>query len=267
MNIFKYEFKTHLRSVIIWSLSIVCLIFVFMSVSRSFSTNTELLNDMMQSFPKELLIAFGMENMDWSTILGFFGLVFLFCQVCLAIQAANYGFGLVSIEESEFTADFLLAKPIKRATILTSKLAAAFLSLTITTIVVCVSSVLFISLYNDGENFGMKPLVLLLLTIPVFQLFFLSVGMFISLIVKRVRSVTPFSMALVFGLYILNAFGGMIGDQNLEVLSPFTHFDASYILKNTAYDMPLVLISVVVILISVVSSYVLYTRRNIPSAV
>ena len=70
--------------------------------------------EMMSSFPKELLIAFGMVDMDWSTILGFFGLVFVFVQICLAIQAANYGFSLVSIEETEWTADFLLSKPVSR---------------------------------------------------------------------------------------------------------------------------------------------------------
>jgi hypothetical protein len=31
-------------------------------------------------------------------------------------------------------------------------------------------------------------------------------------------------MGLVFGLYILNAFGDMIGEESLEILSPFKHF-------------------------------------------
>jgi len=252
---------------VIWSASISCLIFIYMSISSSFSTNLTLLNNMMASFPKELLIAFGMTNMDWSTILGYFGLIFLFCQICLAIQASNYGFSLVSIEESEFTADFLLAKPVRRTKIMTSKLLSAITSLTITNIIVWISSFLFINMFNNGKEYQIKSLVLLLLSITVFQLFFLSVGMLISLLVKRVRSVTPFSMALVFGLYILNAFGGMIGEQSLEIISPFKHFDSQYILKNAAYDLPLVLISVTVIVISVAGSYVLYARRNIPSAV
>jgi hypothetical protein len=37
--------------------------------------------------------------------------------------------------------------------------------------------------------------------------------------------------------------------------------------KNGSYDMPLVMISVTAIVISVVGSYVLYSRRNIASAV
>jgi ABC-2 type transport system permease protein len=262
MNIYKHEFKTNLKSVLIWSASISALMFVFMSIYTSFSADAALLQQAMSNFPKELLIAFGMTNMDWSNVLGYFGLIFLFCQICLAIQAANYGFSLVSIEENELTADFLLAKPVGRTKIITSKLLAAISGLTITNIVVWISSFLFITLFNNGKEYSIKSLVILLLSIVVFQLFFLSVGMLISLLVKRVRNVTPFSMAL----YILNAFGGMIGEKSLEIISPFKHFDPNYILKNAAFD-PLVLISVTIILVSVIGSYLLYARRNILSAV
>ncbi len=267
MNIFKHEFKSNLRSVVIWSGSLACLIFVFLALFPGFSTETAVLNAAMAKFPKELLIAFGMADMDWSAILGFFGIVFLFCQICLAIQAANYGFGLVSVEERELTADFLLAKPVGRTKILTSKLLSAISSLTITNLVVWISSFVFINMYNDGREYDVKALVVLLLSIVVFQLFFLSVGMLISLLVKRVRSVSPFSMALVFGLYVLNAFGGMIGDAKLENITPFKHFEPNYILKNAAYNLPLVLISVSVILVSIACSYMLYSRRNIPAPV
>ncbi len=72
-------------------------------------------------------------------------------------------------------------------------------------------------------------------------------------------------MGLVFGLYILSAFSGMIGEDKLSNITPFKHFEANYIVTNGAYDVPLVLISVSLIIISVVGSYILYTRRNIPS--
>jgi ABC-2 type transport system permease protein len=267
MNIYLHEFKAKLRSMLIWSASITALLFVFMSISSSFSAQSALLSQAMANFPRALLIAFGMENMDWSTVLGYFGLIFLFCQICLAIQAANYGFGLVSIEESELTADFLLAKPVGRTKIMTSKLLAALTTLTITNVVVWIVSFICLGVFAKGQEYSVQSLVILLLSIVVFQLFFLSVGIVISLLVKRVRSVTPFSMGLVFGLYILNVFGGMIGEKSLEILSPFKHFDPNYIIKHAAWDLPLVLISVAIIVISVAASYWLYARRNIPSAV
>ncbi len=267
MNIFMHEFKTKLRSIFIWSASIAALIFVFMSLFKGFSADTAQLNEMMKSFPDELLIAFGMKNMDWSSVLGYFAVLFIFSQICLAIQAANYGFGLISIEESEWTADFLLSKPIGRKQILTCKLLAAITSLVITEALVWGSSFLFVNIYSGGQEIQTKALVSLLLSMSVFQLFFLSVGIAISLLVKKVRSITPFSMGLVFGLYALNAFGSMIGDESLEIISPFKHFTPSYIIQHAGWDMSLASISIVTILVSIIASYVLYSKRNIASAV
>ncbi|MBN2256222.1 MAG: ABC transporter permease subunit [Anaerolineaceae bacterium] len=267
MNIYLHEFKTRLSSVLIWSGSIAALIFVFLSMFQAFAADAAMVDDLMKAFPEELLIAFGMTDMDWSTILGFFGLLFTFAQICLAIQSANYGVGLVSVEETEWTADFLLSKPVSRTRIMTSKLLAAITSLAITQAVIWVCSFAFISIFRQGQTYQVKPVVLLLLSMIIFQLFFLTVGMLISLLVKRVRNVLPISMGLVFGLYILNAFGSMIGEKSLEILSPFQHFSPSYIIKHAAWDWSLVMISVAAIIISVVGSYVLYSRRNIPSAV
>ena len=257
----------NLRSVITWSVSLILLLFVFMSLFSSFAQDADLLNQTMAQMPPELLTAFGMTDLDLSTPLGFFSFAFLFCQVCLAIQAANYGFGLVSVEERDMTADFLLAKPVGRTYILTNKLLAAFTGLTITNMVVWVSSFVFINMFRDGRPYETNTLLLLLLSIVMLQLFFLSVGLVISLLMKRVRSVTSVSMALAFGMYVLSAFGGMLGEDTFDLITPFKHFEPNYIIANGAYDLPLVLISVVVIIVSVIGSYRLYATRNIQTAV
>lgn len=267
MNIYQHEFKMSFKSVITWSVSLTMLLLTFISLYSSFAKDAEILNEAMAQMPPELLTAFGMTGIDMSTVLGFYSLIFLFCQLCLAIQAANYGFGLVSVEERDMTADFLLAKPIGRANILTYKLLAAFTGLTITNLVVWVSSFVFINLFRDGRPYEIKPLLLLLSSIVVFQLFFLTVGILISLLMKRVRSVTSASMALAFGMYVLSAFGGMLGADTFDLITPFKHFEASAIITNAAYDVPLVMISVAVILMSLVGSYVLYAKRNIQTAI
>ena len=251
----------------IWSFAVAALIFIFFSVFPTFASDAELLNEALASMPEELLMAFGMSGIDMASVLGFYGLAFGFVQVCLAIQAANYGFSILSVEERDLTADFLLAKPVGRNKILTSKLLAALTGLAITNIVVWISTLAAFSAFSGGRAYEIEPLLLLLLSIAVFQLFFLTVGMLISLLVKRVRSVIPFSMALAFGMYVLNAFGGMLGDVKLELVTPFKHFDPHYILSNTAYDLPLVLITVVVIIVSVVGSYILYARKDMRAAV
>jgi putative exporter of polyketide antibiotics len=135
-NIYTHEFRTRLKSVVIWSLAMAAMILFFFSIFPGFAEQAALMKDLLAKFPRELLAAFSMDNMDLSSVLDFYSLVFLFVQLCLAIQAGNYGFGLVSIEESELTADFLLSKPVSRTQVLTSKLLAALTSLTITNLVV-----------------------------------------------------------------------------------------------------------------------------------
>jgi len=267
MNIFRQEFNMRLRSVIIWSVAIAVLLLIYVSLFSSFAQQAALLNEMLANFPPQLRTAFGLTGVNMADVLGFFGFAFLFAQICVAIQAAGYGVGLVSVEEREWTADFLMSKPVSRTRILTSKLLAALSGLLITDIVIWAASLLFLKLFSAGQSYALQPLALLLLSIVPFELFFLCVGLVVSLLVKRVRSVTPWAMALGFGMYLLSVFGDLLGEAVLEKVTPFKHFAPHYILTHTAWDTPLALISVAVILISLVGSYVLYTRRNIPAVV
>jgi len=267
INIFRQEFKMRQRSVIAWSVAVAALILVYSALFPSFADQAELLDEMLANFPPKLLTAFGMTGVSLATVSGYFGFLFLFAQICLAIQAASYGFSLVSVEEREWTADFLLSKPVGRARILTSKLLAALSGLLITDVVVWISSFAFITLFREGKTYVPGALVLLLLSIVPFQLFFLSVGLVISLLVKRIRNVTPYAMALGFGMYVLSVFGDLLGESALEKLTPFKHFEPNYILHNGTWDLPLVLISVAVIVIAVAGSYLLYARRDIPAVV
>jgi len=264
-TIFLHELRGHLRSVLIWSLSLAAMIFIFYSIFPTFSAQAATINQALSQFPPALLAAFGMGQVDLSSVLGFFSFAFLFTQVCLAIQAGNYGFGLVSVEETELTADFLVSKPVSRVQIIDSKLLAAFCSLTITNLVVWASTFLSIHLFKGSLTYDLGTLLLLLASIVIFQLFFLSVGLAISLLVRRVRSVTPYSLSLGFGMYILAAFSGLEGISNLELITAFKHFDPNYIIQHRAYDSPLVLLNVAVTVVCLAAAYWLYTRRDIPA--
>lgn len=264
-NIYRHEFRTRLKSVVIWSLALTFLVVFYFSMFPVFADQAALMNEMLAKFPPEMRAAFGMDNIDLATVLGFYSFIFLFAQLCLAIQASNYGFGLVSIEESELTADFLLSKPVSRTQVLTSKLLAALTSLTMTNLVVWVSSFAAILLFRGEREYEPHTLLLLLLSIVIFQFFFLSVGLIISLLVKRVRSVTPYALGLGFGSYVLSAFSGVFGEVTLELITPFKHIDAAYIVQHGGYDMPLLLLNTAVSLVALGVSYWLYIRRDIPA--
>jgi ABC-2 type transport system permease protein len=264
-NIYIHEFRARLKSVIIWSLSLVILIVFFFSLYPVFSDQAALMNEFLARYPAQLRAAFGLDKIDLSTVLGFYAFIFVFVQLCLAIQASNYGIGLVSVEESELTADFLLSKPVSRTRVMTSKLLAAFTSLAITDLVIWVSTIVSLLLFGEGREYSQSTLILLLLSTVILQLIFLGIGLVISLLVRRVRSVTPYGLGLAFGAYILNGFSGIFGDIKLELITPFKHLDPTNIVLQASYDTPLVLLDVVIILVSIGVSYWLYNRRDVPA--
>lgn len=264
-TIYRHELFTRLKSTITWSLAVMAIVVLFFSIFPVFADQAAVINEMWNKFPPGLREAFSMDKLNMATVLGFYGFVLIFVQLCLAIQAGNIGFGLVSIEETELTADFLLSKPVSRVQIMTSKLLAAFTGLGFTTLVVWISTVIAITLFHDGYDYKSSTLILLLVSFPIFQLFFLCVGLVISLLVKRLRSVTPYGLGLGFGMYVLSAFSGILGDVKLELITPFKHMDPAYIIQNGALNTPLVLLNVGISLVSVAVSYWLYIRRDIPA--
>lgn len=265
MNIYIHELKMKLGSILTWTISITGILFLFSSVFSTIAADMEALNTVMANYPPELLAAFGWDQMDLGTVLGFFAFTMSFAQLLITIQAANYGFSLVSIEERELTADFLLAKPVPRYKILTAKLMAALTALLITNVVVWVASYATVNIFSDGRSFDQGTFQLILFSVTFLQLFFLTVGLAVSLMVKKVPSVTSVSLGSVFGMYILAAFGSSFGEDKFDYLTPFKHFEATKIVATGEFDMSKVIVSVTVIVLSVIASYILYQRRNIPT--
>ena len=99
----------------------------------------------------------------------------------------------------------------------------------------------------------------------LFQLVFLSLGMIISLLFRKVRSVLSLSMGLVIGLYVISSIRGLIDSEFLGYFTPFYHFEPGEILITGQYNLTLFLISLGIITVSLVGSFLLYKRRDIHS--
>lgn len=264
-NIFRHELRARSKSVLWWSLGIVGVHLLYMSLWPTFADQAAVLEKSLQQFPREFLQAFGMDRISMATVLGYYSLIFLLVQILLAIQASNYGVGLVSREESERTADFLMTKPVSRLAVITSKLVAAVVALLITQAVVWVSAFSGWALFNSGHDYDKGALALLLSSMVFFQLFFLGVGLAISLGVRLVRSVTPYALGLGLGMYVLGAFSGMLGDVKLEWLTPFKYFDAPTLIQNRSYDQRFLVLDLLITVAALAFAYWRYLHRDIPT--
>ena len=253
-------------SILIWGLAIPLSLFMYLAFYPTISADTSAFDALMENYPEELLAFFGMRpELPMSSLPGYLTITFGMMQIPIAIQAANYGIAMLSVEEREMTADFLLSKPISRTKILISKFLASFTSLTIVNIAFAGATLLAIQLFKGDATIEMNHIYLLLTTTVFFQLFFVSIGMLISVSVKKVESVISYSMALGFGLYIVFGLKSTVGTGFLAYLSPYAYFEPAEILINGTYNLVYTIICSFVIVSSFVLSYVLYKRRNIHS--
>ncbi|MCD4827350.1 MAG: ABC transporter permease [Acholeplasmataceae bacterium] len=266
MNIYKFEFSQLKNSTIIWSLSVPLGLAFYMLFFPMIASDTGALESIMASFPEEFLAIFGMNaDLPISSLLGYFSLTVSMIYIPLAIQASNYGFHILSVEEREFTADFLLTKPINRLKIFISKIGAALTSLLITNICMWIATISILYIVKGDETFELSKVILILTSFAFLQLVFFSLSLLISVSVKKVSSVLSYSMGLGFGLYIISALGSMLSFSFFNILSPYAHFEPNYILVNSNHHWGYVLITIAMIIISIPMSYFLYNKRNISS--
>lgn len=266
MNIYIREIRLKLVSAGIWSLSIVGILVLFMSVFSAFTQSSDMIDMIMQNYPEELLQAFGMTGVDLGTVAGYFTMAMLFTQIFLAIQASIYGFSILSEEERDMTADFLLTKPVTRTRIYLAKTASAVTALIITYAVVWGATFLVIEVFGAGKEYDPGIFIKMLSTVILFQLFFLTVGMVVSVLLKKVKSVLPLAMGLSFGMYLISTVGSIIGEDTLGYLTPFKYFEPNTLITEGEYDPVMLIICCSVILLSFAASYILYKRRNVHSA-
>jgi len=264
MNIYKFELKMLIKSIIIWGSSISFGLLLYMAFFPLIMVDNDAMLDLLSSYPEEFLAFFGMNaDLSFTSIMGYFGVTISFIYIPLAIQASLYGVSILSVEEREYTADFLLTKPISRKQIFMSKFLAAFTALTIINVLVWIFSFVSLLSFNGGMTIDYAGAIILLSSIVLLQLFFLTVGLLISVLVRKVTSVIGYSMGLGFGLYILSSFGKMLSIGFIQALTPYTHFDPVTILVDRTYNWGYFLINIIVIIISFSLGYFLYQKRNI----
>ncbi len=262
MNIFFHELKAYRKSTIIWSVSLVLIIVLFMSFYPAFAKDAEDFKKIMEGYPEAIRNAIGFNLGNFFTILGFYCFPLSFITLCGAIQGMNLGTSIVSKEVREKTADFLLTKPVTRTTVLTAKLMAAFVSIVITNIVYLAVTI-FIAFQVKTDDFSLKILIMLSLTMFFIQLIFLALGIIISVIVPKIKSVLTVSLATVFAFYFLGMFSSTTGEEAKRYISPFKYFDTAYIIKHESFEASFLIVGAVIIILAITASYFVYAKKDI----
>jgi ABC-2 type transport system permease protein len=260
---FLYEVKSLRKSTITWTLSILSLAALYLSMYQNIVKDAEDFKELLGGYPANIRAILGI-NLDYITsLLGFYSFIFTFIIICGAIQAMNLGLSILSKEARERTADFLLVKPVSRSSIISAKLLAVFTSIVITNIVFITLTVLMANLAKT-EDFNMGLFIMINLTMFFVQIIFAAIGMVISVFFKKIKTVLPLSLGVVFGFYFIGAFLVTDNSDKVErVFSPFKYFDVIYIIDHASYEAFYMIIGGAVVVVSIVASYIIYNRKDI----
>jgi ABC-2 type transport system permease protein len=88
-------------------------------------------------------------------------------------------------------------------------------------------------------------------------------GIIISVLVRKIKSVLTVSLATVFSFYFLGAISATSGDEAKRYISPFKYFDTAQIIEKSSYEASFLIVGAVFMILFIAVSYLLYTKKDI----
>lgn len=221
--LFYMEMRRNVRSLILWSSVIGVLIFFTMSFFNTVLQYQQQIAGMVQLVPAMVIKMRGFSNItDIFSVLGFYTANNLIYMMLLgSIYAIVLSSNILLKEEYGKTAEYLMSRPVTRREIFTTKLALAFLNISILNFLAALIGFISIMIYKKGP-FDLKPFLVISLYTLLLNLLFGALGFFISVMMKRARPVTSSCVGLVLVLYFLYTISRMSGvDGTFGYISPF----------------------------------------------
>ena len=262
MNIYLRELKSYRKATLIWIVSLSALVVAFLLIFPAFTRDVGVSQQIIANLPSAVRSALDISMQNFFTIYGFFAYLFTFISLAGAIQAMNLGVGVLSKEDSGKTVDFLLTKPISRTAVITNKLFAV-MTLIVATNVVFSTVALVAAKMVSTAAFSSKTFLLISATLLFVQVLFVALGILLSVIIPKIKSVISVTLPTVFAFFVIGTLGAIIGNDTVRYLSPFKFFDPNYIISHGSYEMKFVVIEAIFVIVAVIVSYVLYIRKDI----
>lgn len=261
MTLFFHELKRSRLPLTIWSAAIsfmlaVCIV-IFPEMSKEMGEYTTNMFSDLGTFSE----AFNLDKLDFSRFMDYFGIE---CANVLGLGGAFFaalgGISMLSKEQKDNTADFLLTHPISRTSVVTQKLLALFTEVFILNAVVFAVS--YVAIVIIGEQVKMTTLILIFLSFLILQLEIASVTFSISAFLKGNGIGIGLGLALM--LYFFNIIANITeGTEFLRYVTPYAYADSAYIIKNIAIEIKYLIIGAIITIAAVITAFTKYRKKDI----
>ena len=202
-----------------------------------------------------------MDRLNFGTLIGFYAVE---CGNILGLGGAFYASlcaaGILSKEEKNKTAEFLLTHPVSRKRIITEKLIAVLIQITAMDIIIYAVSVG--SIAAIGEAIPWKEISLLHLAYYLLQIELAGICFGISAFFRK--GSTGIGLGIASMMYFLNLIAN-IADiaEFLKYITPFGYCDGADIVSTGKLDGVMVAVGAAIGMCGIIFAYMKYTNKDI----
>lgn len=262
MNIIKHELRSNRKSLLIWSVCLMLLVFLMFSEFTAYYNNPEMAA-ILDSIPPSILEAFGMWGANLTTVSGFVSVMALYFNILLGIFAVLFGSNIIAKEERDKTVEFLMTMPVSRERIIACKLVVGVIHCF--TLVFVTGVTLFMATWPySPDNVFYHFLLLMLFSIFMVQLIFLSFGFLLASVMKRFKLSSSVSVGVIICTYLLSVIMALHDSLDfLKYVTPFKYFEANKLLTEMGFSSVYLLISIILILLALIGAFRVYPKRDL----
>ena len=260
MTIVKHELRQGRTAFLLWTGSIgfllaVC-IFLFPEMKGQMDSVSSLFSSM-----GAFTAAFGMDRLNFGTLIGYYAIE---CGNVLGLGGAFYAslcaVSMLSKEEKDRTAEFLLTHPVSRTRMISEKLLSVLIRITALNGIVWLLSVG--SIAAIGETVPWKELNLLNLAYFLLQLELSAICFGISAFVRRGSLGIGLGVAVI--MYFLNLIANITEKASfLKYVTPFGYCSGADLVANGSIDPAMAAIGILIGTAGVIAAYLKYTKKDI----
>lgn len=262
MYLLKRELKANRKSLLIWIIGCSLMMTLSLSMFPSFASQGAELEELMATFPEEMLKAINADKLDFSNPVEYFGYIYQYILLAAGIMSMLIGISALAKEEGEKTIEFLFAKPVTRSQIVIEKALYLLLHITIFSVIIMMVPFAVLNIVAD-ETINFTPFLYTGIATWLTQLFFMSVGVCLSTLVVKAKRYMQVALGVVFTFYFVSMIAGIMQDMEwLKYVSPFSYFNVSQIISTeqlTDYGIWIACIGSGVL---VATTFLLYNRKD-----
>jgi len=242
------------------------LIEMYVSLFPSIQKQADALNKMMESFPKELMQAFGMAHgqITFSKLETYMSTEYFsfFWPILVTIMAISFANAICVGEIEKKTIEITLAQPVSRVKILLSRYLGGALNITLFTVVSSYGILGFALLHHIDyslANYGTVAMMGSLCGLAIF-----SIATFFSVLFSEKGRATIATTVILLLMYALNIISGLkenLGD--LKYLSFFHYFSGPENLGNNRVIDWSITVFIGTIVIFLLAAMIRFQKRDI----